>query len=302
MQTLVSIITPVYNREKQLPKAIDSVIKQTYRNWELIIIDDRSTDNTKEAVSRYIGKDKRIKYIKNTHKQGPAGARNQGIEVAKGDYIAFLDSDDFWEEDKLEIQLREMVKKNNSFSCTANKRINCPIQVSYKIKTEDRSGDVFNQFLRNNFILTSAVMIKKEAINEVGLFDENLFTSSDFDMWLRISKKFELLFIDKQLATYVRGTEFINDATLKKTGKIPDRHKDRLRIYNKLKRIYKLNKEQVAIINKYISNHYFNKGYEARKTNKIKAFYYYLTAMRHSYSPTQMKAIAKLFTPGYYKS
>jgi glycosyltransferase involved in cell wall biosynthesis len=109
-EPLVSCIIPTYNREKFLPDSIDSVLKQTYKNWELIIVDDRSTDGTKKLIEKYMKKDKRIKYVKNKHKQGPAGARNQGVELAKGEYIAFLDSDDEWMNFHLSEIIDEMEK------------------------------------------------------------------------------------------------------------------------------------------------------------------------------------------------
>ncbi|WP_262370105.1 glycosyltransferase family 2 protein [Dictyoglomus thermophilum] len=98
----VSIIIPTYNRERLLPRAIESVRRQTYKNWELLIIDDRSTDNTEILVKKYISLDDRIIYLKNERKKGPAGARNFGILNSKGKYIAFLDSDDEWSEIHLE--------------------------------------------------------------------------------------------------------------------------------------------------------------------------------------------------------
>jgi glycosyltransferase involved in cell wall biosynthesis len=93
---LVSVVIPTYNRAHLISRAIDSVLSQTFKNWELIIVDDRSTDNTKSRILKCTNRDKRIKYVVNKHKKGSAGARNQGVELAKGEYIAFLDSDDEW--------------------------------------------------------------------------------------------------------------------------------------------------------------------------------------------------------------
>jgi len=96
MHGTVSIIMPTYSREKLISRAIESIMKQTYTNWELLIVDDYSTDNTKEKVEQYVNIDKRIKYLKNGRKKGVARARNFGILNSKGEYIAFLDSDDEW--------------------------------------------------------------------------------------------------------------------------------------------------------------------------------------------------------------
>jgi glycosyltransferase involved in cell wall biosynthesis len=107
---MVSVIIPSYNREKLLGRAIDSVIGQIYQNWELIIVDDGSTDKTEELVSGYTGKDSRIRYIKNIHPKGIGGARNYGVETAQGEYIAFLDSDDEWKEYHLRDTIEEFLK------------------------------------------------------------------------------------------------------------------------------------------------------------------------------------------------
>ncbi len=93
---LVSIVLPTYNRAHLLPRSIDSVLAQTYSEWELLIVDDRSTDGTQDVVHEYVNRDRRIRYVANTHKQGCAGARNQGREVASAEFIAFIDSDDTW--------------------------------------------------------------------------------------------------------------------------------------------------------------------------------------------------------------
>ena len=116
METLVSIITPVYNAEKYLEETILSVINQSYKNWELLLIDDCSTDKSYEIIQEYLKIDKRIKYLKNERNSGPAITRNRGLENSKGEYIAFLDSDDFWKEDKLKNQINFM-KENNIFMC-----------------------------------------------------------------------------------------------------------------------------------------------------------------------------------------
>ena len=127
----VSIIIPTYNRGNLLQGAISSILNQTYKNWELIIVDDRSTDNTKELVRNYMKKDKRIKYVVNEHKKGPGGARNQGIEIAKGEYIAFLDSDDEW----FKHHLKDSVKVLE----------NEPVDVCSSLWYERRNGKLIKQ-------------------------------------------------------------------------------------------------------------------------------------------------------------
>ena len=112
----VSVITPMYNCEKFISETIESVLNQTYTNWEMIIIDDCSTDKSKQIVKQYIERDKRIRLIALNENSGAAVARNKGIEVSSGRFIAFLDGDDLWESNKLEKQIQFMTEKNIGFS------------------------------------------------------------------------------------------------------------------------------------------------------------------------------------------
>lgn len=118
MNNLVSIIMPSYNTAKYISAAIESILNQTYENWELIIVDDCSTDNTDEILTEYAKKDSRIRYYKNEKNSGAAVARNRALRQAKGKWVAFLDSDDLWEKDKLEKQICFMKKNNYHFSYT----------------------------------------------------------------------------------------------------------------------------------------------------------------------------------------
>lgn len=115
MEPLVSIITPVYNSEKYLEETILSVINQTYKNWELLLIDDCSIDNSYKIIEKYLA-DERIKYLRNERNSGPAVTRNVGLENSNGKYIALLDSDDFWKKDKLKNQVDFMMKNNLELS------------------------------------------------------------------------------------------------------------------------------------------------------------------------------------------
>lgn len=122
-QELVSIITPLYNSEKYVAETIESVLAQTYENWEMLIIDDCSSDNGPKIVKDYAKKDARIKYHKLESNSGPAVSRNRAIELANGKYIAFLDSDDLWKKEKLEKQIKFMKEKDCAFSFTEYEEI-----------------------------------------------------------------------------------------------------------------------------------------------------------------------------------
>lgn len=206
MRELVSIITPSYNTANFIGKTIESVLEQTYQNWEMIIVDDCSQDNTDEVVQQYLF-DKRIKYIKNEVNSGAAVSRNRGLQEARGRWIAFLDSDDLWDTNKLEKQVYFMISKNVYFSYTNYEEI-------------DESGKA------RNIILTGPSKISKQGMynycypgcltvmydaDYVGLIQiKNIKKNNDYAMWLEISKKADCWLLDENLAKYRRRSGSIS--------------------------------------------------------------------------------------------
>lgn len=156
---LISIIVPVYNVENYLFETITSVINQTYKNWELLLIDDKSNDNTLKLISFF--KNKKIKVFKNKKNFGPATSRNLGLKKAKGDYIAFLDSDDIWHPKKLKLQIDFMLKNKYNFVCTNYQ----PFKKNFLLKIV-KPKKVYNQsnFVFDTSIATSSMMLKKSVI------------------------------------------------------------------------------------------------------------------------------------------
>lgn len=194
---LVSIIMPAYNSDNTIANSIDAVLEQTYKNWELIIINDCSTDSTKEIVSTY-AYDERLIIINNEKNKGIAISRNRGISKAKGKYICFLDSDDLWSHNKLEIQVAYMEKENLSFTYTSNNVIDkfgniigyyqCPYKLDYK------------DLLKCNKIHTLTVMIKREIFENIEMPNVK---HEDYATWLIIlSKGVTAYGIDANLASY----------------------------------------------------------------------------------------------------
>tara|TARA_B110000037_G_scaffold217775_1_gene279498 strand:+ start:670 stop:1542 length:873 start_codon:yes stop_codon:yes gene_type:complete len=189
---LISIVLPTYNHAKFLKKAIESVINQSYINWELIIIDNNSTDGTFEIVNSY--SDHRIRYIK-IHNNGIiAASRNAGIRLSSGSWIAFIDSDDWWTRDKLSKSVEYI--NSNRFDLIYHDLflVNKPNQNSFKKLARSRNlyFPIFEDLLLNgNGILNSSVLVRKDLLQEVGLIscDRNKITWEDFDCWLRISNK-----------------------------------------------------------------------------------------------------------------
>lgn len=165
MEQLVSIITPVYNSEEFLKETIESVLRQSYENWELILVDDCSTDSSRKIISDYANKDRRIKPVFLKKNSGAGFSRNSGIDNAKGDLIAFLDSDDLWHQDKLKEQLHFMKIKNVNMVYTWYYNVNEKGQkISYS-KTPKQISFILLMF--NNYILTSSLIFKKSILNDI---------------------------------------------------------------------------------------------------------------------------------------
>lgn len=182
--TMVSIITPAHNSEKYIKQTIESVLNQTYQNWELIIIDDYSSDNTVEIAKQY--QDYRIKIISLKINVGAAEARNIGLRMAKGKYIAFLDSDDLWKKDKLEKQLKFMIENNYAFSFSSYQLMNEDGTITTKT-VRAPSVLTYDKYLKNTAIGCLTVIIDKE---KTGYFEfPQIKSSHDMALWLNIMKR-----------------------------------------------------------------------------------------------------------------
>lgn len=196
----VSVILPTYNRAHLIDRAIRSVLNQTYQDFELIVVDDCSTDNTKEVVKSF--KDERITYIKHEKNKGAAAARNTGIKAAKGEYIAFQDSDDDWFPEKLKKQMKvfEMAQSEVGIVYTGfwriegNKKTYIP---SYRVSQKE--GNIHKQLLKGNFVTTQSVVIRKKYFEKLGMFDENLPRLQDWELFIRVSKYYKFKCIDEPL-------------------------------------------------------------------------------------------------------
>ena len=186
MSKLVSIIVPTYNCAKFIGRTIESAQAQTYRNWEMIIVDDRSTDNTKEIVEQYIRNDSRIQYHLLDVNSGAAVARTTAMKLARGDYMAFLDSDDLWLPDKLEKQIAFMDANDYAFSCTAYAQIDEDDNLIGKtVKTVKKTN--YNRLLLDCPVGNSTVMYNVE---KMGKFEvPNIRKRNDDALWLKMLKK-----------------------------------------------------------------------------------------------------------------
>ncbi len=201
---LVSIIMPVYNGERFIGEALDSILMQSYKNFELIVINDGSTDNTLEILQQYKTRfDERLLII-NQPNQGQVVAKNKGLNLARGDFISFLDSDDRWHPRKLESQIDLLLKNPSVGLCYTeavliDERGN---QIGYRTVNPSYIGKCFNKLIMGNCITASSVLLKRECIDKVGSFDTSLTACENWDLWLRISRISELKYIKKPLTYY----------------------------------------------------------------------------------------------------
>lgn len=199
--SLVSVVIPVYNMAHCVAEAIESVFDQSFSDLEVIIADDGSTDNLAKAIQKF---GDQVRVIRQENR-GPSVARNSGIRAAQGEYIAFLDADDIWKPEKLEKQIAAMQLSEDIGLVTCG----------YK-KVHALSGDTIETMVRENYpdraallealslaqILpasASGALLRRECFDEAGLFDESLRVAEDWDMWLRVAKRFEVRFVEEPL-------------------------------------------------------------------------------------------------------
>lgn len=200
INNLVSIITPTYNSKRFIKETIDSVISQTCTNWELIIVDDHSSDNSAEYIKKLIKNDARIRFFVLEQNMGAAEARNKALEIAKGKYIAFLDSDDIWLSNKLEQQLNFMQKNNYAFTFTAYRLFSENGTHEYGIIHVPKEID-YNGYCKNTIIGCLTVMIDKEQTGDFRM--KNISSSHDMALWLEIMKRGHKVYgLDEVLAKY----------------------------------------------------------------------------------------------------
>lgn len=198
-EVLVSVVIPAFNSEQYIGECVDSVLAQSYRNFEIIIIDDGSTDDTVNIVSDY--QDDRIRLF-HQNNSGSAAARNYGVKQASGMWIAFIDADDIWLPGKLQKQLEHC--SNHAWSHT-DLFFHGDFYPKYTKATKftsKHSGFILNNLLVENSIGTSSVVIKKEIFQASGGFNTNLRALQDWDLWLRVAEKHQVCYVDEPLVYY----------------------------------------------------------------------------------------------------
>ena len=266
---LVSVIIPTFNRGYCLEESIRSVLQQSFADFELIVVDDGSTDNTSELVARFPA----VKLIRLEKNRGVSFARNRGMVEAQGDCIAFLDSDDLWEKDKLASQVK-WIERGFHAVYTDEIWIRNRVRVNPMNKHRKYSGDIFRYCLPLCIVSPSSVLLRAKMLSEVGGFDESMQVCEDYDLWLRIAKRYPFYFIAEKLIVKRGGHE--DQLSHKYWGM------DRWRVYalEKLLKENKLDEEQknwvvMMLIEKceILSN-----GFGKRGKNQEKEYYRNLVA------------------------
>ena len=198
---LVSVVIATYNMAAYLPLAVRSALEQTYQNIEIVIVDDGSTDGSLKAVEPLLD-DPRVKYLFQKNK-GQAAAKNQGVQQARGEYVAFLDADDIWMPDKLDQQVPLFLRSGTIG--VVYSRIAYIDESGKNLGIADNElfrGRVSGPLLIRNFIGFGTSIVRKECFNRLGVFDEAIRMGIDYDLWLRLSTQYEFDFVDRPLLRY----------------------------------------------------------------------------------------------------
>ena len=205
----ISVIVPTFNRPDTTLRALKSILSQTLPCSEILVVNDASTDNTLEKLKMFKKehKLKQLKIINLEQNKGVSGARNAGIEQASYDWLAFLDSDDEWHIEKLELQMASLKKSNLLISHTEESWIRNGKIVNKKKWHKKHKGFVYKECLDMCFIGPSTSIIHKDVFKDIGLFDEELTVCEDYDLWLRATAKYEVDFIDRSLLIKHGGHE-----------------------------------------------------------------------------------------------
>ena len=261
---LVSVIIPTYNRAKLLSRAINSVLNQTYKNVEIIVVDDGSTDNTEEVLKSF--NDEKIKYIRHEKNKGASAARNTGIKVARGEYIAFLDDDDEWLKDKLKKQV-ETIKNLPSdvwggiycgFFYVTDKKV--------MMVEATKKGDLKKAILNKEVDIgaSSTLLFSIDAIKEIGLFDESFERHQDWEYLIRFFRKYKLFSLRDPLVK-VYGPNMPNG---KKAARVKEKYLSKFK-----KDIYEFGDETAREI---IAKHWLEVAAAFAKEVKVRECIFYL--------------------------
>lgn len=296
---LVSIIINCYNGEKFLKEAIDSVFAQTYTNWEIIFWDNCSSDNSAKVAKKY---GEKIKYYISEYNTTLGEARNQALKKCKGDYIAFLDVDDIWHFNKLELQISSMLKEETSLSYTG-----CDIGINpksyYVFRPKYISGYIFGELIEQFEIILPTAILKKEILDQLDInFNTKIVASEEYDLFVQIAAIMPITVINESLCFYRISSSSLTNKSINFRGQ------DRIVTLSTLKRRYSdvvsknlshFNKAKYKIWYYRFQAALFNKNMKIAKLNiskiKFKDFRYFLIFLIVYISPTIYKKALKIY-------
>ncbi|MFP4634096.1 MAG: glycosyltransferase family 2 protein [Candidatus Aenigmatarchaeota archaeon] len=260
---LVSVVIPTYKRHNKLNRAIGSILNQSFNGFEIIIVNDFPEESIENHIKYNSSK---IRTINHEVNKGAPGARNSGIKSSRGKYIALLDDDDAWKPDKLEIQVRKFEKLDEKYGMVYTGREVIKGSEVVKRYIPKKSGWIYEKLLTGNFIPSETPLIEKKCFERVGMFDTKLQGCQDWDMWLRISKKYKIAKVSKILAECYKGH---ND-------RIEENHagmfKGRKRVFEKNKDDFEKNKDA-------LSNYYMKQGLDIAYSKTLGSFNYLLRSL-----------------------
>lgn len=337
-EIMVSVIMPAYNRAATIGKAIDSVLNQTYTNWELVVVNDCSKDKTSEIVHQYSQKDSRIRELVNEQNLGVSESRNRGILEAKGKYVAFLDSDDEWFAMHLDECISILEKTSNTF-CSALwieekygneyrigeegwykyifERAGTELGVDIKEKYWFFDENLFPFILMTDFYCfhINTVVIPKDYILDVGLFDTKMYASEDMDLVYRLLQKYNLITVNNHHFIYHYGQDNLYayfDRNNTDLDSVISNKAYVIKLYKNLtSKIYMLEKVKEMILhneaikdkntyvsrmNSYIYNRTLSCAYMCKKTQRIKALQLYLKALKYRKFMQEGDSVLKPFS------
>ncbi|WP_321371085.1 glycosyltransferase [uncultured Desulfuromusa sp.] len=270
----VSVVVTCFNYGRFVAGCLSSIQTQTFQNFEVIVVDDGSTDNSEEQIVPFL-KDKRFKYIKQ-HNGGQANAKNRGIQETTGKYIAFLDADDLWENNKLEKQLDLFKNPVVGVVYSLARLINeSGEEQEFNFLgeyTRPQSRKVSRWLILDNFVWFSSAVVRRKCLDEFGCFDETLKMGIDWDLWLKISTKYEFDYVEEPLIAYRVGHSGQMSKNVETRQKCSDLIMERF-----------LNNYPESVEKKTISeayyNTYCNRGNFFRNLDKQKSYKFYIKAI-----------------------
>lgn len=273
----VSIIIPTYRRPARLTRAVESVCNQTYDQWELYVVNDAPDHDIVDVLPS----DERIKYIRHKENKGAPAARNTGIQMSEGPYVALLDDDDAWKPEKLERQVNHLQQLSSEYGLVYTGADIIRDEELIKRRIPESTGDVFRVLLHHNIVISATPLIRRECFEKVGYFDTDLLSSQDLDMWLRIAQSYKMDAVTESLAiVYKCHGERISENSERK-------YQGQRRILEKYEEHLKSNPEALSRRLKLTGSHAIRSG----RASEAKEFF--KDSLR--YNPFQPDTVGYLF-------